>query len=532
MLSSRYTTEKPEIWGGLECTINRVRDDYSDQYERTGQYEQMDDLRNVCNLGISKLRFPVLWERHHNNAAAWRYTAKQLDLLESYSVIPIAGLLHHGSGPNFTNLADPAFPVLFANYAREVATAYPQIRYYTPINEPLTTARFSGLYGLWYPHGTDEKLFATIFLNQLKGIVLAMQEIRKINPDAELVQTEDLCKVHSTTTLQYQADFENERRWWTFDFLASKVNRLHYAWNYFTALGITEEDLMFFIDNPCMPAVAGFNYYATSERYLDSRLEIYPPILCGGNGRDLYVDTEAVRCGEGAGLKTLLTEAWLRFQIPLAVTECHLSCTREQQLRWLHQQWLTVTELKANSIPVLAFTVWALVGAYDWDSLVTMKQNHYESGAFRVHNNKVVSTALTQMIRSISAGMDYEHPALQGKGWWQAAEQPALHDARPLVVMDAVVVLLHCAQRYLEVVSIEDTAGLRELIISCNAWAFVTGTNDERAALICSKMNILYLVVEDSDDIDDALDLLIDQQAADEYAKEKPERLMAGLSDL
>ena len=30
--------------------------------------------------------------------------------------------------------------------------APPHITNYTPVNEPLTTARFSGLYGAWYPH--------------------------------------------------------------------------------------------------------------------------------------------------------------------------------------------------------------------------------------------------------------------------------------------------------------------------------------------------------------------------------------------
>ena len=40
-----------------------------------------------------------------------------------------------------------------------------------------------------------------MLLNQLKGIVLSMQEIRKINPNAKLVQTEDLAKTHSTPLL-------------------------------------------------------------------------------------------------------------------------------------------------------------------------------------------------------------------------------------------------------------------------------------------------------------------------------------------
>ena len=40
-----------------------------------------------------------------------------------------------------------------------------------------------------------------MLLNQVKAIVLAMQAIRKINPDAQLIQTEDLSKTHSTALL-------------------------------------------------------------------------------------------------------------------------------------------------------------------------------------------------------------------------------------------------------------------------------------------------------------------------------------------
>src|SRR3546814_11151054 len=61
-------------------------------------------------------------------------------------------LLHHGSGPGYTSLIDPDFPAKFAAFAARAAERYPWIESWTPINEPLTTARFSALYGHWYPH--------------------------------------------------------------------------------------------------------------------------------------------------------------------------------------------------------------------------------------------------------------------------------------------------------------------------------------------------------------------------------------------
>ena len=66
----------------------------------------------------------------------------------------------------------------FAAYAKQVAKKFPWLVYYTPVNEPLTTARFCGLYGLWYPHQKNELSFFKMLLNQLKGTVLAMQAIQ------------------------------------------------------------------------------------------------------------------------------------------------------------------------------------------------------------------------------------------------------------------------------------------------------------------------------------------------------------------
>jgi dTDP-4-dehydrorhamnose reductase len=142
------------------------------------------------------------------------------------NIEPVAGLLHHGSGPAYTNLADPLFAEKLASYAGQVARKFPWIKYYTPVNEPLTTARFSGMYGLWYPHKTDTKSFLVMLLNQLKAVSLSMAEIRKVNPSAKLVQTEDLAKIHSTALLAYQRDFENLRRWLSFDLLCGKLHAI------------------------------------------------------------------------------------------------------------------------------------------------------------------------------------------------------------------------------------------------------------------------------------------------------------------
>lgn len=421
-MDTNYPSSNPEIWGGLECTINRIGDTFRDQLKYVGHYERKDDIEQIAQTGIKMIRYPILWEAHQgfdeNDIINWDQTSRQLLKIRSHQIIPIAGLLHHGSGPSFTNLLDEHFPEKIASYAFKVAQCFPWIEYYTPINEPLTTARFSGLYGLWYPHQKSESIFFKMLLNQLKGIVLCMEAVRKINPHAKLIQTEDLAKIHSTRILKYQAHFENQRSWLTYDFLHGKVDQTHLLWKHLINSGLQEKDLQFFLEHPCLPFIAGVNYYVTSERYLDENIGLYPDTNVGGNGQHIYSDVEAVRVVKPFGLKKLLKEMWKRYESPIALTEVHLNCTREEQLRWFKEAWDQCIQLKKEGINIKAITAWSLLGAYDWDSLLTKESGNYESGVFAVLNSRLRPTAIKRMVTDLAKTGEFNHPVLSEKGWW------------------------------------------------------------------------------------------------------------------
>ena len=412
-----------ELWGGIECTINRIKDFYLDQLEYANHYNRDNDISLIAGLGIKTLRYPILWEKHQpnkNTEIDWSWTEKQLSKLKTFGIRPIAGLLHHGSGPIFTNLLDERFGEEFAKYAEKVATKFPWIEYYTPVNEPLTTARFSGLYGLWYPHATNDVSFAKMILNQMKGVVLAMQAIRKINPAAKLVQTEDLGKTYCSPSLQYQANFENERRWLTYDLLCGHVKPGHKMWAYFLRLGISEATLNFFLENIFPPDIMGFNYYITSERFLAEDYKKYPSFTHGGNELHKYADVEAVRVPheEPGGLEVLLKEAWNKFKLPIAITEVQLNCGREDQARWLKEVWDICFKLNNEGIDIKAVTAWALLGSYGWNKLLTTKKMEYEPGAFDIASGLPRATALATVIKTLVSQKNYSHPIVETKGWW------------------------------------------------------------------------------------------------------------------
>jgi dTDP-4-dehydrorhamnose reductase len=421
-----------ELWAGLECTVNRVGDSYFDQIKRTGHEERFEDLERIAELGISKLRYPVLWERTEcNGVLDWSWADARLERLRELGIEPIVGLLHHGSGPEHTSLIDPEFPEKFSRYAREVAERYPWVHNYTPINEPLTTARFSGLYGHWYPHAKSDDAFGRAILQQCRATVLAMRAIREVNPAARLIQTEDLGKTFSTPKLAYQANYENERRWLTFDLLTGRLNRRHAMWSYFLSCGIEEPDLDWFTHNSCPPDILGVNHYLTSDRYLDERLDLYPPVTHGGNRRQRFADVEAIRVDTDADLgpAARLTEIWQRYRRPVAITEVHIGCSPEEQVRWFCQAWSVARELGADGIDIRAVTAWALFGSFDWNCLLVRNDNVYEAGVFDIRHGDPKKTALAGVLREIADGKEPSHAAASEPGWWQKPER--IHYAGP-----------------------------------------------------------------------------------------------------
>ena len=430
MLRSDCQTGHPEIelWAGFECTVNRVGDRYLDQLRLSGHDRRASDLELLAALGIRTVRYPVLWERtapDGEQRADWSWPDERLGRLRRLGIRPIVGLVHHGSGPRHTSLVEPAFAGGLARYARAVAERYPWVEAYTPVNEPLTTARFSGLYGHWYPHGRDDRSFIQALLVQCRATVLSMRAIREVNPDARLVQTEDLGKTHSTPTMAYQAALENERRWLSFDLLCGRVDRQHPLWDYLRQARADERALGWLRDNPCPPDVLGINHYLSGERFVDERLDRYPPESHGGNGRHAYADVLAARaCADGPlGPRGLLEEAWQRYHLPMAVTEAHNGCTREEQLRWFMEVWDAALALRRSGADLRAVTAWSLLGAFGWDTLATRADGRYEPGVYDLRAPRPRPTALAGLLRELAAGRDYTHPVLEAPGWWRRPER-------------------------------------------------------------------------------------------------------------
>jgi dTDP-4-dehydrorhamnose reductase len=487
---------KLQMWGGVECTVVRLGDEYRDQSEETGHTYRRGDIDLIANLGVSTVRYPILWENvapERPDDCDWAWTDERLAMLRERGIGVIGGLTHHGSGPRYTELLDLEFPQKLADYATRVAKRYPWIKMWTPVNEPLTTARFSALYGHWYPHTKDYALFIRALVNQCKGVLEAMRAIRKVIPDAQLVQTEDLGKCYSTAPLRYQANFENERRWLSLDLLCGMIDPRHSMHRMLIGAGIGWEEIEEFAGGEAKPDILGINHYLTSERFLDHRTHLYPGHDVGGNGRDSYVDAEAVRVKRleaDTGFAPRLREAWERYRLPIAITEVHHGCHRDEQLRWFVEVWNTAKQLRQEGMDLRAVTIWSMFGNVDWRFLLTQKKGFYDTGAFDARGEVPRPTIVAKAAKALAHGEEFDHPVLDSPGWWR--RPPRLYEwngrCKPL------------------------EWGGRKLLITG-----ATGTLGNAFAKVCEERALPYCLTTR-----DELDICDDASIAAEIEKHKP----------
>lgn len=414
-----------ELWGGVECTVVRIGDEFRNELVETGHSSRITDLDAMAGLGIKAVRYPIIWETvapEVPNELDFSFYDKRLERLRTLGVTVIGGLVHHGSGPRYTDLLDPKFPDLLADYAAKVARRYPWIEYWTPVNEPMTTARFSCLYGHWYPHLRDLGATFRAVVIECLATLRAMQAIRTVNPDAKLLVTEDFGKTFATEPLMQQARHENHRRFLSIDLLSGRVVTGHHFYRSLIEHGVPVASLDELAAGAGMPDMIGFNHYLTSERFLDHRVERYPGVEPGTNGRQTYCDLEAVRIGRlrsKVGPAKRLREVWDRYRIPIVFSEVHHGCTRDEAVRWLVEVWQACESERNAGADIRAVTLWSMFGTVDWRSLLTRRDGIYDVGPFDTRGGKPRATLVAKAAQALGRDGEFRHPLLDLPGWWR-----------------------------------------------------------------------------------------------------------------
>ena len=405
----------PEFWASPEPTCARVeRDLVRDQLRETGHWFREDDVARIAGLGVRATRYPVLWEHVAPSAPDCRdyeWSDRRLAALRNAGVEPIVTLLHHGSGPRYTSLVDPHFPELFASYAAATAARYPWIRRWTPINEPLTTARFSTLYGAWYPNQSlAHAAFGRAVVNQMRAFAMAQDRIREIIPDAQFMLTEDLQSftAEDERILRY-VQHKRERKYLTCELLQGRIVYGHPMHRYLSGdCGIPAAELDAFARDPRPPDVVGWNYYPNSERWLAGESVVRHANLA-------MVDVAPDRLA----LVPLLVDAHQRLGLPFALSEVHVLGNEDERARWLLQRLADAMSAAERGVPVVAFGAWAAFGMVDWMSLLRVDAGHYEDGVFTFAGARGVPqpTLVAQILTQLTRGQIPTMPPCPG--WWE-----------------------------------------------------------------------------------------------------------------
>jgi dTDP-4-dehydrorhamnose reductase len=404
-----------EIWASPEPTVARI-DAHAvrDQAAETGWLARPDDVDRIADLGVGACRFPVLWEHVAPADPARRDFGPAragIARLRAGGVEAIVTLLHHGSGPRYTDLLDPHFPRLFADFAAAAARELPAVRRWTPINEPLTTARFATLYGVWYPNRCDDAAFGRALLHETLATLYAMERIRAVDAAAQLVVTEDLQRFTAGDAgVREYARFLRERAFVSIELLAGRVVPGHPLHAFLVErCALSAPELATVAAHAAPPDLVAFNHYPHSERYLftaaDGSVGDVPAVYVAGEPE--------VRAGP------LLRAAADRLRLPLALGEVHVDAPAHERVRWLAQHADDVEALRAAGGDVRALGVWAAFGMVDWHSLLRARAGAREDGIYTFAGAGGVPppTALTAAVRALARGERIDDRGV--RGWWE-----------------------------------------------------------------------------------------------------------------
>lgn len=333
-----------------------------DEMEKCGHYDRYaEDFGLVRELGFGALRYGPAYYRTHASPGRfdWSSADGPMFMLREMNIEVIADLCHFGVPAWLGGFQDPAFPVLFADYARAFARRYPWVRYYTPVNEIFICASFSALRGFWNECLESEAAFVKALRNLCMAHELAVDAILAERPDAIIVQSESLEHFHPAGRKAVsQADRENEFKHLSLDLTLGRELAPGMA-GFLNAHGVTSNDLSFFREKRAVgQRWLGMDYYPTCEHRVSS------------TGR-------TTTKWNGHGFYSLAVEYYDRYRIPLF--HCETNRTNRLAVEWLQGQWSDVLALRSHGIPIHGFTWYSLTDQIDWQHALRVERDDVHS---------------------------------------------------------------------------------------------------------------------------------------------------------
>lgn len=318
---------------------------------------RLEDLRIAAALGAHALRYGVSWPLAHPEPEVFRWDELDEAVAEAeiLGIELIADLVHYGTPIWLADsFADPGYPDAIARFAGAFAARYAgRVRHLTPLNEPITTASFCGLRGVWPPRLTGWAGWVRVAVPMVEGMARAIRAVRDAAPETRIVHVEASTHIDTEVpAFEHEAELLRGVGWLPTDLLMGRVNEAHPLRGWLLAHGAEVEALDRLVVSPAIPDVMGVNYYP----------DLTPRTLVDIEGDAVQLAYDA----GAAGLRRVLTAFAERYGLPLAVTETSIEGGDEVRRSWLRASADAVRELVTEGLDVRGYTWWPLFDFVDW----------------------------------------------------------------------------------------------------------------------------------------------------------------------
>lgn len=152
-----------------------------DQYAQSGHYEhQAADLADIAALGVKMVRYGSPWRLAEPEPGRydWSRWDRALGACAEAGLDPIVDLVHFGLPDHVPGFLDPTWVARFVRYVDAFADRYPDLRWFTPINEPGITALMTARFGIWNDRLASAEAHAQVLANIVLANLEALARVR------------------------------------------------------------------------------------------------------------------------------------------------------------------------------------------------------------------------------------------------------------------------------------------------------------------------------------------------------------------
>jgi len=323
------------------------------------------DLALAREAGAEFVRWGVPWYRVQPEPARfdWSWLDRVFARFAELGIRPIVDLMHYGTPLWMPRQFDDAdYPERVAEYSTRVAERYADtVSDYTPLNEPMIHALFSGEYAYWPPYLAGESGLVRMVDQLARGFALAQQGMAQVlGTRGTFVHVDagmrfdgnmDVPEVRATVERLRHQVFLVE------DLVTGRVDEEHPLRDMLARHGVDDEALAWYSANIVHPDVYGLNYYPRHSTEL-----IETGVRHGGG----FADPRPVRDDGTDGLFELLREGVGRYGTPVMISETCVTASVPEREAWLLESSAAVRRWRADGLNIVGYTWWPLFDMYEW----------------------------------------------------------------------------------------------------------------------------------------------------------------------